>query len=546
MLIGYVSDERYLALSDVALEFRSAANTASEGSVLARSTPRGAVHADLAPGNYTVTLVKDGFGPKSVDLQITAAHQPYHFRLLSHSLLGYVWPKWVRAGERGEFRVHSVEPYRLTLWRYGKTKEQVRLLGWFDEHGPLATMQITPDGDYSQTGAQWNKRGYGSPHHTQSAVAPDRTGLYYFHAETERGGFFAFPWVVAPAKPAAPLAVLACTNSWNAYNNFGGRSNYINASGLPREPVVNARLDMLRYQGSSFNEWAAPDENYPPLSFERPELNNFEPLRTQITDPIRGRMQCALASAEWRFLGWLEQQGVQHDIYADHHLHTGVLDLDAYRALVISVHPEYWSRDMYQRVKDWVFNRGGRLIYLGGNGLNCEIEFTADGSMRCKTQLLAAHGSLSPNNPADPAHPFDSRFARHVESEANLLGVATTDSGIMTAAPYRVLDAAHWVFEGTGLRNGDTFGLASQHERINGGASGHETDKRSASSPRDTLLLAKGLNPDDGGAEMVYHSPNSSSGSAVFSVGSINWVSSLWVDDNVSRITANVVRRFIQ
>src|SRR5439155_1701354 len=77
--------------------------------------------------------------------------------------------------------------------------------------------------------------------------------------------------------------------------------------------------------------------------------------------------------------------------------------------------------------------------------------------------------------------------------------------GIMTAAPYRAIAAAHWAFAGTGLRAGDLFGRASLHERCPGGASGHETDKMSASSPAGTVLLAKGVNPDDGGADMVYH-----------------------------------------
>ena len=53
---------------------------------------------------------------------------------------------------------------------------------------------------------------------------PERSGLYYLHAETESGLFYAFPWVVAPATPSAQVAVLASTNTWNAYNSFGGRS----------------------------------------------------------------------------------------------------------------------------------------------------------------------------------------------------------------------------------------------------------------------------------------------------------------------------------
>jgi hypothetical protein len=29
---------------------------------------------------------------------------------------------------------------------------------------------------------------------------------------------------------------------------------------------------------------------------------------------------------------------------------------------------------MYERVKEWVFRRGGGLMYLAGNGVNCEVE----------------------------------------------------------------------------------------------------------------------------------------------------------------------------
>jgi N,N-dimethylformamidase len=537
MLIGYVSDEHYLALADVAVEFVRDGRTVA----LARSTPRGAIDADITPGEYEVVLVKPGFGAKRVTMRADGA-TPYQFRLLSDGLLGYVWPKWSRAGERAEFRVHSVEPYRLSLWRYGLQRELIALLGWFDEHGPRAVMQITPDGDYSQTGVAWNRRGYGSPHHTQFATAPERSGLYYFQAKGESGAFFAFPWVVAPARPRAPIAVLAATNTWNAYNNFGGRSNYVNAIGLPPQPTVNARLDLPRYGDGAFHEWAVPDDAYPPLSFERPEPGNHIPEATEATDPIEGRLACAMAPAEWRMLAWLEREQFDYDLYAEYHLHAGQLDLDAYKILLISVHPEYWSRAMYQQVKQWVYERGGRLMYLGGNGINCEIEVLDEGTIRCKNYVPVTDGRMRAVDPASGVL-LESRFHRTVEAEASLLGVATTETGIMTGAPYRVLNAEHWVFGGTGLRDGDLFGVASLHERCHGGASGHETDKMSPSSPPGTVLLAKGLNPEDGGAELVYY--ETGSGGAVFSAGSITYPASLLVDAPLSRITANVIARFL-
>ncbi|MFN3648569.1 MAG: N,N-dimethylformamidase beta subunit family domain-containing protein [Armatimonadota bacterium] len=534
--MGFVSDERYVAVPDVLLEWQRDA----ELPVVVRSTARGGVYADLPPGEYRVTLAKPGFGSKRVPVRLGDG-PPHQFRLLRDGLLGYVWPKWARAGERGEFRVHAVEPYRLSLWRYGLRKEEVRLLGWFDEHGPGATMQITPDGDYTRDGVGWNRVGYSSPHHTQLATAPERSGLYYFHAETENGDFFSFPWVVAPAAPSAPVAVLASTNTWNAYNSFGGRSNYVNATGLPPEPTVNARQDLVRYGGGSFNEWQFPDEAYAPLSFDRPEPCNHVPRDCEVTDPIRGRSGCHLAPAEWRLLGWLELEGFGYDYYSESQLHDGTLDLDAYRVLILSVHPEYWSRRMYTRVKEWVFERGGRLLYLGGNGLNCEVELEGD-TMRCRSQLVSGGGALSMADPDDPSRVWESRLHRTLESEASLLGVVCTDAGIMTAAPYRVTDASHWSYDGTGLQNGDLFGERSLHERCHGGASGHETDKRSPHSPPGTRLLARGLNPEEGGAEIVYHEPGEG---AVFSVGSITYVASLLVDPAVSRLTRNVLNRFI-
>lgn len=541
MLIGYVSDERYLALDDVSLEFQRDGRSVA----VVRSTPRGAVYAAIEPGEYLVTLAKRGFGSKSVRMTADPA-RPYSFRLLSDCLLGYVWPRAVKAGQRSEFRVHSVEPYRLSLWRYGLKREFVKLLGWFDEHGPRAVMQITPDGDYTTSGVGWNKIGYGSAHHTQFVTGPERSGLYYLHAKAERSGeFFSFPWVVAPARPSAPIAVLASTNTWLAYNNFGGRSNYVNADRLPDEPVVNARQDMLRYtRAGSFNVWGFADDAYQPLSFERPEPGNAVRETEEVTDPIEGRLTCAMAPGEWRLLGWLEREQLAYDYYSEWHLHNGDLDLDAYKILVLSVHPEYWSRTMYERVKHWVRERGGKLLYLGGNGLNCEVEFLGEDRLQFKTHLAPSlSGDLGMPDPQNPERYLESRMHRTLESEASLLGVICTGSGIMTAAPYRVVRAEHWAFEGTRLNAGDLFGDKSLHERIPGGASGHETDKMSPHSPAGTVLLAKGTNPDEGGAEMVYYETDR--GGAVFSAGSITYVSSILVDRHLSRITANVIERWL-
>ena len=537
MLIGFVSDENYSALANVTIDLER------DGRFIQtiHSSATGALHAEISPGDYKVTLVKPGYGSKRTTASFLEKH-PQHFRLMSDTLAGYAWPKWSKSGEKAEFRIHSPEQYHVSLWRYGLKKELVQSLGCIDEHAPRPNTQLLPDGDFTQTGVKWNTIGYPKNFMGQMAIAPERSGLYYFHVDSASGKFFSFPWVVAPRKPTAKIAVIASTNTWNAYNNFGGRSNYINASKLPETPTVNSRQDLARYAADAAAVWSFRNEHYAPLSFDRPEPYNLVEKNCEVTDPIRGRQGCHLAPAEWRLLGWLERETFGYDFYSDHQLHAGDLDLDAYKILVISTHPEYWSRAAYERVKKWVFERGGRLMYLGGNGIDCEINFLDNATMRCKTWLPNPTGALKFLEP-DTRQEFDCRFHHSVESPAELLGVVFTEPGAMTSAPYRVLDETHWIFSGTGLKNGEIFGERSLHERCPGGASGHETDKRTTLAPSNSVVPAKGTNADNGGAELLFH--ETKSGGAVFSVGSITWPACVLVDEKVSHITRNVIERFL-
>ena len=512
MLIGYVSDEHDLALAGVRVEFEGRG-----GSLEALSRASGSVHAALEPGEYTVHLAHAGYGGKRVPLRIPE-DVPRRFRLLSNCLLGYAWPKWARAGEASEFRVHSPEAYKLGLWRYGESKQFIRNLGWYDDHGACATTQLLPDGDFVGAGVRWNRVGYGSRWHQQRVAAPEKSGLYYFHAETGSGTFFSFPWIVEPAKPSAPIAVLTSNITWNAYNPFGGRSNYFNQDGLREKPTLHARQDLQRYTHAG--TWPY-EETSAPISFDRPELFNCIPEDASITNPIEGRLESAMAPAEWRLLGWLEREAFDYDLYSETSLHFDRVPLESYKVLVLNTHPEYWSKQMYERVKRWVYEGGGKLAYLGGCGMLAEVEFADESTMLCRQE---------------------GRRDLRQESEAKLLGVAYSHSGYQTGAPYKVLDGSHWVFEGTGLGAGDCFGYASLHERCPGGASGHELDKISPESPSNVRHLARGLNPEGTGADMVaFETP---SDGAVFAAGSLCWTLSIIVDEGVSNITANVLGKF--
>ena len=333
MLIGYISDERYLSISDAQVEFINSSGESFE----TRSRASGSVYADLPKGKYDIIIAKSGFGSKRVTLDLPLRHA-HHFRLLPEKIIGYSWPKSIKSGQFSEFRIHSPEAYKLTLWRYG----------------------------------------YTSPDHKQYIEGPPESGLYYFHVNGESGEFFSFPWVIAPSEPKSKIAVLCSDLNWNAYNNFGGRSNYIHPEGLPEKPTVYARSELLRYtQGttSSFQSSSLPQ------SLDRPELINLAPENTNVADPIEGRAASHLAPAEWRLLAWLEKEGFAHDVYSETQLHADTLNLDSYKVLILGPHPEYWTSKMYYKVKAWVHEKGGRLMYLGGNGINAEVELLESSAM---------------------------------------------------------------------------------------------------------------------------------------------------------------------
>lgn len=527
-LVGYVSDEDHVAVAGAALEF-----TGPSGVYLAVSSASGAVRANLPHGEYTVAVAAAGHGSKVTRVRVgdgTVAR----FRLLRHRLLAYTWPKALRSGERCEIRVSSPCAYRTELWRYGWERRFVAHLG-HGEHASGATAQVTPDGDYSTSGMAWNQAGLtlgpGVDAGPRMLTAPEASGLYGVHVHAADGSTTTCPLVVAPARPTAPVAVLASDLNWNAYNAFGGRSNYVHSAGLPPVPDVNRRQSLPRYLVGGYEEWNAA--HYPPLSFDRPEPENQ--LDSRITDPITGRDACALAAAEWRLLGWMEREGFAHDLYSETQFAAGTLDLSRYRVLVLNCHPEYWTTGMYDRLKSWVRSEGGRLAYLGGNGINCPVTLGADNTM-------TIHNGRAED--LDPVRSrVDSRFGLAHEPEATLLGVGYTRPGLMSAAPYRVVAPEHWAFAGTGVREGDLIGRHTLNTRVPGGASGHETDKVSANSPAGVRVLARGTNPNGGGAEMAtYDVPG---GGAVFAAGSISFVTALPVDEVLSAVVRNVLTRFL-
>jgi hypothetical protein len=121
--------------------------------------------------------------------------------------------------------------------------------------------------------------------------------------------------------------------------------------------------------------------------------------------------------------------------------------------------------------------------------------------------------------------------------EAGLVGVryVGSDQG-QRQAPFTVVGAAEapWLFEGTGLRDGDAFGRY-----------GIEIDGRSAASPSGTRVLARATDLMGPGrsAELTYY--ETPAGARVLAAGAINFVASM-SDPRVERLVDNAWRHLSQ
>ncbi len=160
--------------------------------------------------------------------------------------------------------------------------------------------------------------------------------------------------------------------------------------------------------------------------------------------------------AHWdaRFIRWLAQQGLEPEFCTDLDLHQNPELLEGHRLLLSVGHDEYWSTAMRDAVEHHVA-RGGNVAFFGANLCWWRIHLVdADSAMVCHQG--------GPKGPQD--HWWSLVGAQRPED--SLTGVSYRHGGGWWDGPRRtegfILQRAdHWVLEGTGLREGDSFGANS-------------------------------------------------------------------------------------
>ena len=81
-------------------------------------------------------------------------------------------------------------------------------------------------------------------------------------------------------------------------------------------------------------------------------------------------------NADLNVIDWLTHIGVAHDLITDEDLHReGFPLLEPYRVIITGGHPEYYSKAMRDAIEAYT-RRGGRLMYLGGNGFYWRIAYS--------------------------------------------------------------------------------------------------------------------------------------------------------------------------
>lgn len=289
-----------------------------------------------------------------------------------------------------------------------------------------------------------------------------------------------------------------------------------------------------------------------------------------------------LGSNVWQFnadthiTGWLEHAGIAYDVITDEDLHAeGLSLLRRYRVVLTGSHPEYHSLGMLDALQGFL-DRGGRLMYLGGNGFYWRISFSEayPGVIECRR----SEAGIRPWEPGPGQfhHAFTGEYGglwrRNGRSSGALAGVVMTSQGFDVSEPYVIGSDAKsprvgFMFHGLDDTPGTAFGAFGLS---GGGAAGLEVDRadRALGTPDHALVVASSIRhtdiylmtpedlldptPDWTGtqtdlvrADLTFF--ETSGGGAVFSTGSIAWAGALafnGYDNEVARLTLNVLRRF--
>ena len=256
-----------------------------------------------------------------------------------------------------------------------------------------------------------------------------------------------------------PLLVLA-TNTWQAYNQWGGRCMYSGAS------KVSAARPLER----GYLRRPIDDDGYDGrvANLERPADREHRRLQRYLADH---QLPLWNASSGWhthehRLVAWAARHDIDLDVAISNDLHDPDVALgllDGRRLLISAGHDEYWSWQMRDHVDAFVED-GGNWLVLSGN--TCFWQVRAEGDV-----MTCHKGGARPRDPIFATGSADLLTSMWSDPmirrpETSTTGLTFTRGGYHRvgdgvpdgAGGFTVHQPEHWAFEGTDLRWGDQFG----------------------------------------------------------------------------------------
>lgn len=378
---------------------------------------------------------------------------------------------------------------------------------------------------------------------------------------------------VRPRTPQAKIAMLMPTASYLAYANERFVIETPGVELITGHPLV---LNDYDFALAAHPEWGrstydhhADGEGVCYSSYLRPVMG------------LRPKHRMAATGIPWQFpadmsiICWLEQMGYAYDVITDEDLdRDGLACLAPYNVVLNGTHSEYYSERMMDATEQYLAN-GGRVMYLGANGYYWVVAFRAEEPWCMEVRKLDAGSRAWQAAPGEYylATTGEKSGLWRIRGRApqKLTGVGFASEGMDCSLPYQRLPdsrdpAVSWVFTGVDNDVFGDFGLGGN------GAAGIEIDRYDLGlgTPPGTWLLATSFGFSDAYPhvveEVLFNYPGlggtqdfqvraditlcaTTNGGAVFSTGSIAWGQALPCMDgsnDVSRITANVLERFMQ
>ncbi len=469
----------------------------------------------------------------------------------------------------------------------GIPTDTIRDIGPHGIHGTLANMPTRGTRGSRWTGdvLTWmaDPEGYAAIHFHDTDLADSgwsSSGVFDVPADLPSGCYalriapaddstpeFYVPFFVRPAQGSATadVAFVVPTTTYAAYANMHLRvTAQFNEMAHGRLTVLDSTdFLLLRMPELGRSTYDVHRDGSPVVysSMSRP-VTNFRPT---------GRMY--KLCLDLMIVDWFDAHGYHVDMVTEDDLDSdGIEAVAPYRVLVTGSHPEYTTRKQLDAYEEFL-RRGGRLMYLGGNGFYSAAEVIPEHPDAVEVRRPGQDNLWRVNHAeaASSSSGLPTGMWRNIGRPENALtGVGFITQGFDACTYYtRSTNSTNshvsWIFEGLDADEviGD-FGI------LQGGAAGYEIDRHEiakGSPPHSVVIASSGghsnlydlmvpsildtlPNPsrtqDPIRADMVFF--ETGHGGAVFSVGSIAWAGSLSHDNyqnSVSTVTRNVLDRFL-